>query len=59
MKTDSQIKQDVINALKWNPEIKEEHIGITVHNAAVTLTGHVPTYWQKRKPRRRRSMWQR
>ena len=48
MKTDSQIKQDVINALKWNPEIKEEHIGITVHNAAVTLTGHVPTYWQKR-----------
>ena len=49
MKTDSQIKQDVINALKWNPEIKEEHIGITVHNAAVTLTGHVPTYWQKRK----------
>ena len=25
-----------------------EHIGMTVHNGAVTLTGHVPTYWQKR-----------
>ena len=48
MKTNSQIKQDVINALKWNREIKEEHIGVMVHNAAVTLTGHVPNYWQKR-----------
>jgi osmotically-inducible protein OsmY len=48
MKSDADIKQDVLNAMKWSPEVKEEHIGVTVHNAAVTLTGHVPTYWQKR-----------
>jgi osmotically-inducible protein OsmY len=47
MKTDAQIKKDVLNALKWSSEITEEHIGVAVHNAAVTLTGHVPTYWQK------------
>jgi osmotically-inducible protein OsmY len=48
MRTDAQIKQDVLNALKWSSEVKEEHIGVTVHNGAVTLSGHVPTYWQKR-----------
>lgn len=47
MKTDAQIKQDVLTELKWNPEIKEEHIGITVEHGAVILTGHVPTYRQK------------
>lgn len=47
MKTDPQIKQDVVTELKWDPEIKEELVGITVHHGAVTLTGHVPTYRQK------------
>jgi osmotically-inducible protein OsmY len=47
MKNDAQIKQDIFDALKWNPQVKQEHIGVTVHNGAVTLTGHVPTYWQK------------
>jgi osmotically-inducible protein OsmY len=48
MRSDAQIKEDVLNTLKWSPDIKEEHIGVTVHNGAVTLSGHVPTYWQKR-----------
>lgn len=48
MRTDAQIKQDVLNALKWSSEVREEHIGVTVHNSAVMLSGHVPTYWQKR-----------
>jgi osmotically-inducible protein OsmY len=47
VKTDAQIKMDVLNALKWSSEIREEDLGVVVHNAAVTLTGHVPTYWQK------------
>jgi hypothetical protein len=34
MKTDAQIKKDVLNALKWSSEIREEHIGVAVHNAA-------------------------
>jgi osmotically-inducible protein OsmY len=48
MRSDAQIKEDVLNTLKWSPDIKEEHIGVTVHNGAVTLSGHVPSYWQKR-----------
>ena len=47
MKSDSQLKQDVTAELKWDPEIDEAKIGIAVNNGAVTLTGHVPTYWQK------------
>jgi len=47
MKTDSQIKQDVIAELKWDPEIDESKVGVIVNNGAVTLTGHVPTYRQK------------
>jgi osmotically-inducible protein OsmY len=48
MRSDAEIKENILNALRWSPEIKDEHIGVTVHNGAVTLTGHVPTYWQKR-----------
>jgi osmotically-inducible protein OsmY len=48
MKSDAQIKQDILEALKWSPEIRQEYIGVTVHNGAVTLSGHVPTYWQKK-----------
>lgn len=44
LRTDAQIKQDVLNALKWSSEVKEEHVGVTVHSGAVTLSGHVPTY---------------
>ena len=47
MRTDVQIRQDVLDELKWDPEIKEEYVGVTVHHGAVTLTGHVPTYRQK------------
>jgi len=47
MKTDSQIKHDVIAELKWDAEIDQSKIGIFVNNGAVTLSGHVPTYRQK------------
>ena len=47
MKSDSQIKQDVVAELKWNAEVDETKIGVTVANGSVTLTGHVPTYRQK------------
>ena len=47
MKTDAQIKADVIAELKWDPEIDETKIGITVSNGAVTLSGHSPTFRQK------------
>jgi len=47
MKTDAQIKADVIAELKWDAEIDETKIGVTVSNGAVTLNGHSPTFRQK------------
>jgi osmotically-inducible protein OsmY len=47
MKTDIQIKQDVLDELKWDAEIDEAKIGVAVTNGAVTLSGHVPTFRQK------------
>ena len=47
MKTDAQIKADVIAELKWDAEIEETKIGVAVSNGAVTLSGHSPTFRQK------------
>lgn len=44
MKTDQELKQDVTNELRWEPAVNEAHIGVSVKNGIVTLTGHVPTY---------------
>ncbi len=47
MKTDSQIQADVIHALKWDPSVTHEHIGVAVSDAIATLTGTVPSYIEK------------
>jgi len=47
MKTDAQIKADVVAELKWDAEIDETKIGVAVGNGAVTLSGHSPTFRQK------------
>jgi len=47
MKTDSQLKQDVTNELKWEPSVTETDIGVSVKHGIVTLNGHVPTYGEK------------
>ena len=48
MKSDSEIREDVINELRWDAQITEpEAIGVAVQDGAVTLTGHVPTYAQR------------
>jgi osmotically-inducible protein OsmY len=47
MKTDSELKRDVENELKWEPSVNEAHIGVTAKDAVVTLTGHVPFYGEK------------
>jgi osmotically-inducible protein OsmY len=47
MKTDSELKHDVEHELKWEPSVNEAHIGVTVKNGVVTLTGHVPAYAEK------------
>lgn len=47
MKTDAQIQEDVLDELKWDPSVTHEHIGVAVSDAVVTLSGYVPTYFEK------------
>ena len=47
MKTDTELQQDVMNELKWEPSIKAAEIGVGVANGVVTLSGHVDSYWKK------------
>jgi osmotically-inducible protein OsmY len=47
MKTDSQIQQDVLAELKWEPSVHATDIGVEVKNGVVTLAGHVGTYAEK------------
>ncbi len=47
MKTDRQLKQDVIDELEWESAIDETGIGVEVHNGIVTLTGTLNSYAEK------------
>lgn len=48
MKSDADIRDDVIDELRWDPQIPEpDAIGAAVTAGVVTLTGHVSTYPQK------------
>jgi osmotically-inducible protein OsmY len=46
-KTDSELQRTVLDELKWEPSVNATHIGVSVKNGIVTLSGHVPSYWQK------------
>jgi osmotically-inducible protein OsmY len=46
-KTDTQLRLDVLDELKWEPGVDESEIGVAVKGQVVTLTGYVPTYAQK------------
>ena len=47
MKTDSQLQQDVMAELKWEPAVHAEQIGVEVKNGVVTLDGEVSSYVEK------------
>lgn len=47
MKTNEQLQQDVIEALKWEPQLTSTDIGIAVRDGVVTLTGFVDAYTKK------------
>lgn len=47
MKTDTEIKQDVLDELEWESSVDAAQIGVVVKNAVVTLTGSVNTYAEK------------
>ncbi|WP_036788063.1 BON domain-containing protein [Polaribacter sp. Hel1_33_96] len=47
MKSDSEIKEDVLDELVWQPNIDETQIGVIVKNGVVTLSGVVDSYSKK------------
>ena len=47
MRTDDEIKTDVLAEIDWEPQIASTAVGVTVRNGAVTLTGTVSSYSEK------------
>ncbi len=47
MKTDSELKQDVLSELLWDPLVPETKVGVSVNEGVVTLTGHLDAYAEK------------
>ena len=45
--TDSELQLDVLNELKWEPSVDAAHIGVSVKDGVVTLSGHVSSYAEK------------
>jgi osmotically-inducible protein OsmY len=45
--TDSELQREILEELKWEPSVDAAHIGVSVKNGVVTLTGHVPSYAEK------------
>lgn len=46
-KSDAQLHADVAEELAFDPAVDSSKIAIAVHDGIVTLTGTVPSYWQK------------
>lgn len=47
MKTDTQIQQDVLAELEWEPSVNAAKIGVEVMDGVVTLAGHVDSFAEK------------
>jgi osmotically-inducible protein OsmY len=45
--TDNQLRSDVELELRWSPEVDARHILVTADHGAVTLSGYVPSYYEK------------
>jgi len=55
MKTDQQLKQDVIAELGWEPAVNASQIGVEVKDGIVTLAGRVGSFTEKWRQSRQRS----
>jgi osmotically-inducible protein OsmY len=44
---DSELQQDVIRELQWEPSVDAAHVGVAVRDGIVTLTGYVSSYAEK------------
>jgi len=52
MKSDKQLQQDVMDDLRWDPSIDASKIGVAASNGVISLTGTVPSYFQKQNAER-------
>lgn len=47
MRTDSQLQEDVINELQWEPRVEHTNIGVAAKDGVITLSGYVGSYAEK------------
>lgn len=47
MKTDVQLKHDVVAELDWDRSVNATNVGVAVRDGVVTLSGHIDTYAEK------------
>lgn len=47
MKSDTQIRDDVLAELRWDPAVNETDVGVIVKDGNVTLTGHLSSFAEK------------
>lgn len=47
MKTDKQLKNDILAELRWEPSVNAEQIGVEVKDGIVALAGHVDSFVEK------------
>jgi osmotically-inducible protein OsmY len=52
MRPDGEIKRDVEDELRWDPDIDATCIGVVVRDGVVTLMGYVRSYMQKTQAER-------
>src|SRR3977135_4477908 len=46
-RTDTQIQNDVLAELKWEPRVAPNEVGVTVKDGVITLTGWVDSYTKR------------
>ena len=47
MKTDAQLRKDVMDEIEWEPSVVAAGVGVSAHNGVVTLSGTVATYAER------------
>jgi osmotically-inducible protein OsmY len=45
--SDTELQRDILDELKWEPSVNAAHVGVTVKDGVVTLTGYVDSYWER------------
>lgn len=47
MKSDKDLQYDVLEEMRWEPSVDAAHVGVSVKNGVVTLSGHVSSFAEK------------